>query len=116
MKMMDFWMRLDTLLAGHEICIDRPKGSCHPGFPNLVYPLDYGYLKSTAGGDGNEIDVWCGSIENCGLVAVICTVDTTKNDSEVKLIVGCSESEIKTIDRFHNKGNMSGIIIRRPLK
>jgi inorganic pyrophosphatase len=111
---MDFWSRLDILLASKEICIDRPKGSVHPRFPELVYPLDYGYLKSTSGGDGNEIDIWRGSVSVGKLIGIICTVDIKKNDSELKLIVGCTDSEVMIIERFHNNEYMSGIVVRRP--
>jgi len=112
--MMDFWARLDKLIASHEIAIDRPKGSRHPRIPEIVYPLDYGYLKGTSGGDGNEVDVWQGSINEGMLVAVACTVDTLKGDTELKLLIGCTDSEMDLIYRFHNENEyMSGIVIKR---
>lgn len=85
---MDFWIRLDNLIASNKIVIDRPKGSSHPRYPELMYPLDYGYLKETSGGDGKEIDVWRGSLKDSRLVAIACTVDTLKRDTEVKLLIG----------------------------
>jgi inorganic pyrophosphatase len=113
---MDFWSRLDNLLAIKEIYIDRPKGSAHPRFPDLIYPLDYGYLKNTSGGDGNEIDVWRGSNAGDKLAGIICTVDIIKNDAEIKLLVGCTDAEIEIIEKFHNVKQMSGIIVRRPAR
>ncbi len=111
---MDFWERLENLLAPNEIVIDRPKGSLHPEHPAIVYPLDYGFLKGISGGDGNDLDIWLGSMPEKRLVAVICTADSLKNDTEVKLLIGCTVEEIDIVDRFHNRGNyMSGIIIRR---
>ncbi len=41
-----------------KIIIDRPLGSAHPQFPSLVYPVNYGYIPETVGGDGEEIDVY----------------------------------------------------------
>ena len=41
-----------------EIVIDRPLGSAHPQFPSLIYPVNYGYIPGTEGGDGEEIDVY----------------------------------------------------------
>ena len=112
---MDFWTRLDTLLEATEIVIDRPEGSNHPKYPNIEYPLDYGYLAGTSGGDGNEIDIWYGSDNSKNLVAVICTVDSLKNDTEMKLLLGCTNQDIETIDQFHNSGQyMSGLVIKRP--
>ena len=111
---MDFWKRLDSLIAANLLVIDRPKGSAHPRYPDIIYPLDYGYLKGTSGGDGNEIDVWQGTIVENRLVAVICTVDSMKQDTEIKLLIGCTDDEINTVDRFYNEQEyMSGVIILR---
>jgi len=111
---MDFWTRFDTMLGSNEIVIDRPRGTNHPRYPEIVYPLDYGYLKGTSGGDGNEIDVWRGSMSPPRLIAVACTVDTLKGDAELKLLVGCTNDEIEAVDKFHNESDyMSGIVARR---
>jgi inorganic pyrophosphatase len=111
---MDFWTRLEQMLDSHEIVIDRPKGSRHPKYPEIVYPFDYGYLEGTATKDGNEIDVCRGTLAENRLVAVICTIDILKQDTEVKLLVGCTEAELGLIDRFFNTSTfMSGIVIRR---
>ncbi len=108
-----FWAYLDSLLRSAELVIDRPKGSSHPRYPSLVYPLDYGYLKGVSGGDGNELDVWRGSCTEAGLDAVVCTVDVLKRDVEVKLLVGCTEKEKTTIWDFHNDGRYMGAILLR---
>ena len=114
MKINDFWSKLDTIVANHEIIIDRPAGSCHPRFSDMVYPFDYGYLKGTSAGDGNEIDVCLGSLERKQIVAIICTVDTKKLDTETKLLIDCTGEEINQIETFFNSSQfMSGIIIRR---
>lgn len=111
---MDFWTRFDRLLEANEIVIDRPKGTTHPKYSRIVFPLDYGYLKGTCGGDGNEIDVWRGSMSSSRLVAVICTVDSLKSDAEVKLLIGCTDDEIETVNRFHNDNEyMSGVVVMR---
>ena len=111
-SMNTFWKRLITILNESEMVIDRPKGSTHPKYPKIVFPLDYGYLKNTSGGDGNEIDVWLGSLENKELNAIVCTVDILKRDTEIKLIVGCSDHEIETIKSFYTSEYMSAIILK----
>lgn len=106
---------MDNLIASQKLVIDRPKGSTHPRYTDLVYPLDYGYLKFTSGGDGNEIDVWRGSIADGLLVGIVCTVSTRKKDAEIKLLIGCTEAEIGYVERVYNEhSDMSGFIIRRP--
>ena len=109
-----FWQRLDELLATSKIVIDRPKGSHHPRFPEIVYQIDYGYLDATTSNDGEGLDVWLGTADEKRLTAVICTVDLDKRDAEMKLMVGCTDSEMKYIEDFYNTWpDMGGYIVRR---
>ena len=85
-----FWNALDDLIANSEIIIDRPKGTAHPKYPNFIYKVDYGYLKDTSSMDGAGIDVWVGSGEK-QVDAIMCTVDLIKKDSEIKILIGCTE-------------------------
>ncbi|OGO00352.1 MAG: inorganic pyrophosphatase, partial [Chloroflexi bacterium RBG_13_52_12] len=96
-----------------EIVIDRPKGKPHPGYPDLIFPLDYGYLEGTIAMDGAGIDVWRGTAGHQQLTAIGCTVDMKKKDVEIKLIIDCTDEEIAIIEKFHNSFYMSAIIIRR---
>ncbi len=45
MKDDGFWKALERLVSESEIVIDRPKGSTHPRYADIVYSVDYGYLK-----------------------------------------------------------------------
>ena len=109
----EFWKALDELVNQSEIVIDRPKGSAHPGFPDFIYRVDYGYLKDTASMDGAGIDIWVGSAEK-RVDAVICIVDLLKRDSEIKILIGCTEEEKMEVYRTHNETqHMKGIIIHR---
>ena len=110
----DFWKAVDTLVSSGKIIIDRPKGSAHPRFPNIKYEVDYGYIENTSSMDGGGVDVWLGSLVNKQVNAIICTVDLMKKDSEIKLLIGCTEEEITTVYEFHNSTEfMKGILIRR---
>ena len=110
-----FWKALDALAAGSTIVIDRPGGSAHPKYPQLIYPLDYGYLQDTAAMDGEGVDLWLGSRPDKTLDAVICIVDLAKRETELKLLIGCTEEEKEAVDRFHNQTElMKGILIQRP--
>lgn len=109
-----FWQRLDELIATSGIVIDRPKGSHHPRFQEIVYALDYGYLDATTSTDGEGLDVWLGSDPTQALTAVICTVDLDKRDAEMKLMIGCTEQEMRYIEDFYNTWpDMGGYIVRR---
>lgn len=109
-----FWSALDTLIEQSSIVIDRPKGTAHPRYPDFVYPVDYGYLENTSSMDGGGIDVWLGSEKERLLDAVMCIVDLTKRDSEIKLLIGCTEQEKELVFQVHNQTQyMKGILIRR---
>ena len=109
-----FWEAADKLLSSGKIIIDRPKGSRHPKYADLVYELDYGYIDGTASMDGAGIDVWCGTSGSGTVDAIIVTVDLGKRDSEIKLLVGCSESETEQVYEFHNRTElMRGMLIKR---
>lgn len=109
-----FWSALDTLIGESNIIIDRPKNTAHPRYPNFVYPVDYGYLEHTSSMDGGGIDVWLGSDAAQQLDAIICTVDLMKRDSEIKLLIGCTEQEKELVYQTHNQSHyMKGILIRR---
>ena len=108
-----FWNALDELVNTSEIVIDRPKGSAHPRFPDFIYRVDYGYLKNTASMEAGGIDVWVGSGDP-KVDAVMCIVDLMKRDSEIKILIGCTEEEKMEVYRTHNETQfMKGILIRR---
>ena len=109
----DFWEALDLLADNSEIVIDRPKGSVHPKYPDFVYKIDYGYLKDTSSMDGGGIDVWVGSGDK-KIDAIMCIVDLMKRDSEIKILIGCTEEEKQMVYQTHNETEyMKGILIRR---
>ncbi len=96
-----FWEALDALVEGAEIVVDRPRGSRHPDFPEFVYELDYGYLKGTTSADGEGIDVWIGSDPRRRVTGALCTVDLSKRDAELKILVGCTADDCAVIRRFY---------------
>jgi len=106
----DFWDTLDKLVADSKIIIDRPKDTPHPKYPDSIYPLDYGYLENTTSPDGSGIDIWKGSAGDY-IDAIICTVDLKKKDSEIKILIGCTEEEKQLIIPKYE--SMKGLLIRR---
>jgi len=94
-----------NLTATNSIVIDRPKGSPHPCYPKVIYPLDYGYLEGTRSADGSGTDVWLGSLNTIDkmLTGILCTFDTLKRDTEIKLLIGCTEEDVQIIKDFHRE-------------
>lgn len=108
-----FWETLQKLVDAHSVYIDRPKGSAHPRYAEYTYPFDYGFLEGTTSGDGSGIDVWLGSREEKDIVGVIVVVDLVKKDSEIKVLLGCSDEDMDIILACHKRGSMNAILIKK---
>lgn len=71
-----------------EIKIDRPLGSAHPKHPDLIYPVNYGFIPGVFGGDGEEMDVYLLGVDgpvfksSAQIIAVVHRLD----DEEDKLV------------------------------
>lgn len=110
----DFWTAIDKIVQESRIIIDRPKGTSHPQYPDFIYKVDYGYLDGTTSMDGGGIDVWIGTESRRQIDAIMCIIDCTKRDSEIKILIGCTENEKEIIYKTHNETeHMKGILIRR---
>jgi len=109
----EFWHKLDQLLITAELIVDRPKGSKHPRYPFLIYPLDYGYLQGTHSADGAGIDVWLGSVPDPQVTGIICTVDLQKRDAEIKLLLGCTPAEAHVALATHKSAFQAAMLVER---
>jgi inorganic pyrophosphatase len=109
-----FWTIIDRLVAVCAVVIDRPTGSAHPRFPDMIYPLDYGYLEGTLASDGGGIDVWLGSSGARDVTGVIVTVSLSSRESENKILLGCSEAEASTIVQFMSDDMIGFHLFWRP--
>lgn len=77
-----------------KVIIDRPLGFSHPNYPDLIYPINYGYLPDIIGGDGEEQDAYLLGVNlpieefEGKVIAII----HRENDCENKLVVAPSDS------------------------
>jgi inorganic pyrophosphatase len=108
-----FWQTMIELAESGSIVLDRPKGSAHPRYPEMIYPLDYGYLENTSAADGGGIDVWIGSMSQKTLTGILCTFDRLKRDAEIKLLIGCTLVDVETIQGFNS--DMATLFIPNPM-
>ena len=46
-----------------RVIIDRPLGSHHPNYEDLVYPMNYGYIEGIIAPDGEEQDAYVMGID-----------------------------------------------------
>ncbi len=40
------------------VIVDRPMGTRHPSHPDILYPVNYGYVPGIMAGDGEEQDAY----------------------------------------------------------
>ena len=112
------WELWEGMIRLKGVTIERPRGAAHPAYPDIVYPIDYGYVNGTDSVDGAEMDVFRGTANN-GLVAAIFTEDRRKGDLEAKLLVDCTPEEIYLINGFINFAPelMRGrLLMRHPMR
>ena len=103
------------------VTVDRPLGSVHPKYNDMIYPINYGYLDGVIAPDGEELDVYIFGEnkrlkEFTGRVVAIVHRD---DDIEDKLVaipdgVDFSASEIENAVSFQEKYYDSRIEIFDP--
>jgi len=78
-------------MLGHtvKVIVDRPLGSRHPNHPDILYPVNYGYIPNTIAPDGEEQDAYILGVsapikEFTGMVIAIIH---RQNDVEDKWVV-----------------------------
>ena len=71
------------------VVVDRPLGSRHPDYPELVYPLNYGYVPGDLAGDGEEQDAYILGVEEPvqSFTGVVIAVIRRLDDVEDKWVV-----------------------------
>ena len=112
------WAAWEAFVRRAGITIDRPYGSRHPAFPEIVYPMNYGFVNDTTSSDTKEVDIFKGTADN-GLVGLIMTHDRHRKDREMKLLFNCNPEEIYLALGFVNfdRRLMEGTLaLRRPMR
>jgi len=72
-----------------QVTVDRPLGSRHPNHPDLVYPVNYGYVAGVMGGDGEEQDAYILGIDVplASFTGRVAAVIRRRDDVEDKWVV-----------------------------
>ena len=93
-----------------KVKIDRPLGSAHPNHPDMIYPVNYGYIEGIIAPDGEEQDAYVLGIDvpltefEGKIIAIVHRL----NDVEDKWVVApqntsYSKQEIKKQLNFQEK-------------
>ena len=100
------------------VTVDRPLGSCHPQHKDMMYPVNYGYVKGVIAPDGEEQDAYILGVDKAvkeftgKIIAVVHRLD----DIEDKWVV-CpedltfSKKEIYEQIRFTEQYFQSEIVV-----
>ncbi len=93
-----------------QLIIDRPIGSAHPQYPDLIYPVNYGYIPGTYAGDNEALDVYLLGVNEAVAVyeARIIAIVHRHNDVEDKLVaapegINFTINEIEKAVRFQEQ-------------
>lgn len=92
------------------VTVDRPMGSRHPRYPDLYYPINYGYISGTVAADGEEIDAYILGVDEPTdqFTGRVIAVIHRRNDVEDKLVVApdgmtFSKSRIAELTYFQER-------------
>ena len=101
------------------VIVDRPLGTCHPKYPDIIYPVNYGYVPGIIAPDGEEQDAYILGVDRPvdaftgKLIAVIHRWD----DVEAKWVVAppdmnFTKEDIKRLVAFQEQYFQSDIFLR----
>jgi hypothetical protein len=109
--------------AGIKVVIDRPRGFLQRGTDehgqpwSRVYRVDYGYIDGTLGGDGEELDAFCGPNRHAPWAFVAVQHDDAGDFDEYKLLLGFdSEVEARACYTDHIPSKFLGRVFPMPVE
>ena len=82
-----------------EVTVDRPMGSAHPDWPEMIYPVNYGFVAGIPAGDGEPQDAYVlgadGPVER--FTGRVVAIARRRDDVEDKWVV-CPEGTSLTAE------------------
>ena len=89
-----------------KVTIDRPIGTKHPEYPELIYECNYGYVEGTLGGDGEEQDAYVLGVSEpiltfCGVVIAEIVRDDDNESKWVVAPIGMKFTESEILDKVN---------------
>lgn len=88
------------------VTVDRPIGSTHPDYSDLVFPVNYGYTEGVIAPDGEEQDAYILGVEEpvSRFTGVVTAVIHRENDVEEKWVVvpqNCRYNQAEIMKAVH---------------
>lgn len=101
------------------VTVDRPLGSCHPEYPDLYYPINYGYIQGTLAPDGEEADAYIVGVDVPvdEFIGQVIAMIIREDDIENKWVVApkgvlFTKEEIKQMTWFQEQYFTSRIVLQ----
>lgn len=98
------WRLWEELIDRRGIVVDRPRGTAHPLYPEMVYSCDYGHVAGTVAADGRGIDAFVGKTQG-GLVGVIVLRHRPSGIADPKFLVNLTQEDADAIVAFLDQGD-----------
>lgn len=95
-----FWQKVDTLYSSGDFKLMNERGSTHKAYPSLIYPCDYGYVKTLDNDNDTPIEVF--KSQGNRVTAIALCADIITKRFEVKALVGLSDEECEKVLNFLN--------------
>ncbi len=82
------------------VTVDRQLGSTHPKYKDMVYPVNYGYIKGIIAPDGEEQDAYILGEDKPveSFTGIVIAIIHRKNDIEEKWVVASKQSNYSKRD------------------
>ncbi len=108
-----FWQKVDTLYSYGDFKVTNKKGTAHKSYPSLMYPVDYGYVRTISADAERPMEVF--KAEGGKRVdAIAVCADIINKSFEVKALVGLDEEQIEAVLHFLNCTDFQkSVLIRR---
>ena len=100
------------------VTVDRPLGSAHPDYPEMIYPINYGYIADIMAPDGEEQDAYILGVSHPvkQFTGKIIAIVRRADDVEEKWVVcppdqSFTKQEIADLIRFQEQYFQSEILM-----
>jgi inorganic pyrophosphatase len=88
------------------VTVDRPIGTVHPKHPDIIYPINYGYIAGKIAQDGEDLDAYILGVDKPmdTFTGRVIAIIHRENDVEDKLVVapdGCEYNQAEVAAAVH---------------
>lgn len=106
-----FWQKVDAAYISGDYKTIYKKGTRHPNYPGLIFPVDYGHI-STNDDKLSAMKAFKGEY-NDKIEAIVVCANLLEKDLSAIVLIGLNEEEIEAVLRFLNSTEFQKAIIFR---